>query len=307
MRVSAELGQILLWETEQESTSSKENGFWNDWDGGGSMVGPGLEDDRGSRIASARDKEYDDHNSHDFIVQGLPRRPLYRELSARLERWRRRVDKNGSFDPSKELMIPAEALGFHELEPYEALLPPPPPGDPKDIGNWMKLAGDEGILRLLGMRSTVGGLSDESEEKRLMLVPPSLHKLLEAANKPHSPKDPLTVAARARAKHAHRKESEELSFFGIVRGNAIRQNQDTNRLLKRILDDAVWINCHSFGGLDENSVVVELRVASGYGARWRRDMVVEEEANLPNEPTKLQFRGFLEPQMEDGHEKRWRH
>mmetsp|Transcript_50451 Transcript_50451/g.129996 ORF Transcript_50451/g.129996 Transcript_50451/m.129996 type:complete len:99 (+) Transcript_50451:481-777(+) len=40
--------------------------------------------------------------------------------------------------------------------------------------------------------------------------------------------------------------------------------------------------------------VLEVRMKEGYGARWYID-------------TPITFRGFLEPQMEGGHEKRWRH
>ena len=39
--------------------------------------------------------------------------------------------------------------------------------------------------------------------------------------------------------------------------------------------------------------VFEVRTAEGYGARWLADG--------------SEFRGFLEPQMEEGHSKGWRH
>lgn len=41
------------------------------------------------------------------------------------------------------------------------------------------------------------------------------------------------------------------------------------------------------------SKVFEVRTAEGYGARWLADG--------------SDFRGFLEPQMQDGHAKGWRH
>ncbi len=45
--------------------------------------------------------------------------------------------------------------------------------------------------------------------------------------------------------------------------------------------------------LTEISKIYEVRNKEGYGVRWSLDG--------------LQFRGFLEPQMENGHEKGWIH
>lgn len=42
-----------------------------------------------------------------------------------------------------------------------------------------------------------------------------------------------------------------------------------------------------------HGVVFEIRDANGYGARWSKDG--------------SKFIGFLEPYMEDGHSKGWRH
>ena len=51
----------------------------------------------------------------------------------------------------------------------------------------------------------------------------------------------------------------------------------------------MWINVHI---LPHNEIIVEIRVEEGYGARWKIDG---------------EFRGFHEPQMEGGHENKWRH
>ncbi|XP_062507765.1 uncharacterized protein LOC134184164 isoform X2 [Corticium candelabrum] len=58
----------------------------------------------------------------------------------------------------------------------------------------------------------------------------------------------------------------------------------------KILEDASWINVHI---LPHDIKVVEVRSSEGYGARWTADG--------------LEFRGFLEPQMEDGHAMGWQH
>lgn len=195
------------------------------------------------------------------------------------------------------------------------------------------------ISALLGFRHTIGS--------SLGLFPPSLSQLMEAANQPHvSPSArtsikskkakretiTLTVAARARAKHAHRTQTENVTndghanpYFGIVKGPPSTQNEQATQIVKKMLHEAIWINIHSFSGslshIDsykvsdkqrsirrdsirnktENPPVLEIRVPEGYGARWSANW------SDPMNPTNVQFRGFLEPMMENGHENRWRH
>ena len=60
-------------------------------------------------------------------------------------------------------------------------------------------------------------------------------------------------------------------------------------MLRMFYEKGSWINIH---GLPHEITIIELRVDKGYGIRWQIDGM---------------FRGFLEPQMEDGHEKGWRH
>jgi hypothetical protein len=80
----------------------------------------------------------------------------------------------------------------------------------------------------------------------------------------------------------------------------------------KLLQTAVWINLHTFGGLQENNPVLEIRVASGYGARWTGDWsttttTTTMSSQTTTTPLNIQFRGFLEPPMENGHETKWRH
>lgn len=51
-----------------------------------------------------------------------------------------------------------------------------------------------------------------------------------------------------------------------------------------------WMNVHI---VQPHDAVFEIRVAEGYGARWFKDGT--------------KFIGFLEPYMQDGHSKKWRH
>ncbi|CAI5475373.1 unnamed protein product [Closterium sp. Yama58-4] len=95
------------------------------------------------------------------------------------------------------------------------------------------------------------------------------------------------VGARALSKHWHRGRD---NFWGDASGPDARKNQHALHCLTSLLDGATWMNVHA---LPHDLPVFEVRGSEGYGARWSADG--------------LQFRGFLEPQMPDGHAKRWRH
>ena len=218
-----------------------------------------------------------------LLTQGIPRCPRYKELARRLLLWSE-CGRHPFGQP--DLFAPAEILGFEEA-PVNI---PPPPTNRREIRKWLGDAGEDGILRLLGMRKTVG--TDPRP-----LLPPSRKELLEAAAELHNPNSTLTVGSRARSKHAHRGKE---GYFGTMRGSPDAQNKITIDVLNRLFDQAAWINIHTFGGREPLEPVIEIRVVEGYGARWTADW----STSLPNN---LRFRGFLEPQMRDGHEKRWRH
>jgi hypothetical protein len=99
-------------------------------------------------------------------------------------------------------------------------------------------------------------------------------------------RETLTVGARALSKHAVRDGSQ--SFWGAVpRGPKSVQNR---RAVAILVEQCEWRNAHRLPGA---VAVFEIRVARGYGARWRIDGT--------------EFRGFLEPAMADGWASRWRH
>lgn len=60
-------------------------------------------------------------------------------------------------------------------------------------------------------------------------------------------------------------------------------------ILEKILKNAVWLNIHS---LPHDEYCIECRVKEGYGIRWAMDGT---------------FRGLVEPMMEKGHDKKWKH
>ena len=97
------------------------------------------------------------------------------------------------------------------------------------------------------------------------------------------------MGARALTKHSHRSVTE--NFWPDQNGKELEKNEKANKILAQILNECVWINIH---GLPQNVGIIEIRNEKGYGMRWE----ISEENN---------FRGFLEPQMENGHEKGWNH
>lgn len=232
-----------------------------------SLFGPSLKNDA--------------YSDATFLLKGLPERPLYVELGYRLYL----LHQNVKSPIQRPFLLPAEHFGFDELP--DVILSPllPRYGTKRSIREWINTVGTRGILRILGMRHTIG--SDPRN-----VLPPSWKSLLEAAS---SQKHALSVAARARAKHAHRGKDQ---FFGVVGGNAETQNIEAHQIVLSLLRDAAWINIHTFGG--KTLPFLEVRVASGYGARWKI-----ESTEL--DASKVSFRGFLEPQMPDGHERNWRH
>ncbi len=92
-----------------------------------------------------------------------------------------------------------------------------------------------------------------------------------------------------------------------------QQNLETELILKKMISEAVWMNFHMIfsKNLEENIPIFEIRTKEGYGARWSVKKIKDDTDFAEDSETAydydLQFRGFLEPTMENGHEKRWRH
>ncbi|CAH1794071.1 unnamed protein product [Owenia fusiformis] len=142
-----------------------------------------------------------------------------------------------------------------------------------------KLLGKRGLLEMLGLRKTVGTVDS---------WPPPRSLLEQTFQDKHKENVGLTVGARALAKHGHRDMSA--TWWGLSTGNEAAKNQHAYRKMTEILDNATWINIHQ---LPHDIHIIECRMCEGYGVRWTKDG--------------SSFRGFLEPQMEDGHDVGWRH
>ncbi|KAL3784199.1 hypothetical protein HJC23_001398 [Cyclotella cryptica] len=243
-------------------------------------------------------------------LMGLPSRPFSHEITRRLITLHDHIRDKSQFvqnqpDEDDIMFLPASHFGFTEIESMDSLIPNLS-GDLSSIEEcerWLRQAGEKGILALLGIRTTIGTASlrfSEKFESEQHLFPPSSEDLLEASrmiNKPHS-NSSLSVAGRALAKHADRGKSR---FFGIVQGSESTKNKHADDVVMKLLREASWINIHHFGGTETCRPIIEVRTIEGYGARWSARW---KDAFTPDE---VIFRGFLEPQMVDGHEKRWRH
>lgn len=141
--------------------------------------------------------------------------------------------------------------------------------EPEALAGALREAGLAGLLLLLGQRLTPASLSD------LRAIPPSHDQLLAAASAPHSDRDPLSVAARALAKHAARHPDR---WWGEIRGDTAAKNANASAAVARILSAPTWWNVF---GHHAHETVFEARCPSGHGARW---------ANHGR-----RFIGFLEP------------
>ncbi|KAB1213249.1 hypothetical protein CJ030_MR5G009656 [Morella rubra] len=139
-----------------------------------------------------------------------------------------------------------------------------------------------GVQGLLGMTNTIGTIP--------VALTPARSTLLSSFMLPYKPNVEgctLTHGARELAKHANRCSSK---YWGTLKGSDSDKNKLAMDVICHLIADCDWLNVHV---VPPHGAVFEIRVADGYGARWSNDG--------------SEFIGFLEPYMEDGHSKGWRH
>lgn len=150
--------------------------------------------------------------------------------------------------------------------------------------------GPRGVLTMLGFRKTTGSQDISWPTRKVLLdgftKPHTVMSSEEAQRKKNLSVSKLSVGARAVCKHAGRSSE---GFWGDPRGTEAVKNAHAEKLAVRIIDEAVWTNIHS---LPNDTYIIESRIGAGYGIRWTIDGT---------------FRGFLEPQVADGHAKGWKH
>ncbi|XP_046553008.1 uncharacterized protein LOC124262547 [Haliotis rubra] len=236
-------------------------------------------------LAEDEDKEY---RTRETII-GYPIHPLYRELGNMLTIWMQEKYCPALNLPKYDLLD--EKTYAESRNAVIASITPLLEGLKTLWTMWgreeikfrirevLLLLGKRGILDLFGIRKTVG-----TKE----IWPVSKEKLIKSFKEKHSPNSELWVGARALAKHFHRDNSN--SWWGTSTGTEMDKNEHALKTLNKIMDNATWINIH---WLPHDVIIVEMRQEEGYGARWLADGSM--------------FRGFLEPQMVDGHDVGWRH
>jgi len=255
-----------------------------------------LEEEKGrqDQIVSDADTEelLSDAHSDDTLrdsIFGYPTRPLYRELGNMLNLWRQTkhcpvldLPKYELLDEKSYMETRASTVATIKplLEGMESLWDLWNEEEKKyKVREIMLILGRRGLLDLIGLRKTVGTVET---------WPPPKKVLFETFQAKHSSKADLSVGARALAKHCHRDEST--SWWGQCTGTENAKNKHAMGLLDKIFDNAAWINIHQ---IVHDVQLIEVRQGDGYGARWTLDG--------------QSFRGFLEPQMEGGHDVGWKH
>jgi hypothetical protein len=224
----------------------------------------------------------------EMVIAGptpVPRKPFVRELARRLVAWAERNAFPLTFPamPLLEEVRTAEEGDFCALTPQVSAFVAAGAADVSLAAGLLRALGERGIRTLLGLRTTRGSLGDA--------LPPGVGEMVASFRTRHSLDSAamLTVGARALAKHCRRAAD---GWWGDgLAGTEREKNARAERVLARILADAAWLNIHT---LPHGVYVYEVRNTEGFGARWCCAPPYE-------------FRGFLEPQMTDGHEKGWVH
>lgn len=222
-------------------------------------------------------------------IVGYPTYPLYREIGNMLYQWMENKEcpvvnlpkynlldekvyvesRSATFDSITPLLDGMKSLWDHWVIDERKYR----------IRYILTLLDKRGMLDLLGIRKTVG-----TKE----ILPCSRTTLEKCFTEKHSPNSQLSVGARALAKHHHRDSST--SWWGVCTGTEQAKNEHALKIMNKILDNATWLNTH---WLPQDIIILEARHFEGYGARWTADG--------------SSFRGFLEPQMEGGHDAGWKH
>lgn len=148
---------------------------------------------------------------------------------------------------------------------------------------------------------------------------------------------PEAFESTGKQKSKRKKADVPTGWWGTPSGPVKLINEKALQLFWKIMNGATWRNLH---WLPHQVLVYEIRLEEGYGMRWAQDRSVAQvpapsadRTDTDTVPTKSNalrnrdgpiaedggplsqqtpqkpwvFRGFLEPQMENGHELAWKH
>lgn len=231
-----------------------------------------------------------DEKERESII-GYPSRPLFKDIGNRMREWMDTGVCSSENLPTYHMLNERDYHIIREekireitpkLKSMESLFPFW--SHDERLYNYreiLKRLGKRGILDILGMRKMYGSQD---------IFPPPRKQLLETFTALHAPgtSSILTVGGRALTKHSHRDHSS--SWWGVCTGSEQKKIDHALAKMSNILDNATWLNVHNLPG---ELPTIEARQENGYGVRWTIDGG--------------EFRGFLEPQMVDGHEVGWKH
>ncbi|KAJ3782884.1 hypothetical protein GGU10DRAFT_389497 [Lentinula aff. detonsa] len=134
-------------------------------------------------------------------------------------------------------------------------------------------------------------------------------------------------AMKTRTKQKNHASTIPTGWWGTPSGPVSTINEKALILFWKIIATVTWRNLH---WLPHSVLVYEIRVKDGYGMRWSQDQSSDrskrrdsESSNDNNSSKEIVgevkgtlsgnveppwvFRGFVEPMMENGHERGWRH
>jgi len=251
-------------------------------------------DERGVSSFSDGANFIDEKDESVLPFYGLPKRPLYRELTKRLRtliEFRISSAQNNLFESGSPTLLPpapAPTAQCFELDRPElpSMQTISENRSEANIVNWLHQAGIEGISHVLGLRKTV---------HTVHVLPPSWSTLLEATKIQHS-SDESTANMQSHITHEN-KIGEESDVAVITLKNRF-EDEDVS-LIEAILANAVWINIRTLGSIegeesgDSHLSLLDIRIGDGHGARWTGNWEKGQYF-----PTNVVFCDFLKPEIE---------
>ncbi|XP_075504908.1 uncharacterized protein LOC142542258 isoform X2 [Primulina tabacum] len=136
----------------------------------------------------------------------------------------------------------------------------------------------EGIQRPLGFVHTVGTVPE--------LLPPPPSTRLSTFLEPHNPHFDLDSWCQGPSMPIEAAKDTGVPYVEMI----LKKNRLSLDVISCLLTRCTWLNIHI---VPPHGIVLEIRIAEGFGARWSEDGI--------------KFMGFLEPYVVDGFLKGWKH
>ncbi len=158
-------------------------------------------------------------------------------------------------------------MNWRELSSLGISISDLPPHNPSEIRELIPSLLHFSKLPVAIERAITSGI--RTTHSTVFIIPPLPEDLIKEASRGGI----HTAAARALSKHAGRS-----NYWGEIHGNPGAVHSRAIKILEQILNEHTWWNCYEHF---KHDLIIEYRVANGYGARWK----------YPS----LEFIGFVEP------------